>query len=173
MGICECCHPSAMFKENGEIVVMWRNAVQGERDMYQCVSMDGGKSFSEAKKIGKGTWKLNACPMDGGSLAAIGEKVAYGWRREGWLFLTGSDGIASETILSETGTQPVVAVNGGGFSYLWQDGGNLYIKRTESSPAEVLAEKAGYAASAWQAGRLVVVWEGADGIYISEESPVQ
>lgn len=166
--ICECCHPSVVINENGEIVVMWRNSVNGERDMYQCVSSDGGKSFSAAKKIGSGTWKLNGCPMDGGSVAANGEKVAYGWRRESRLFVTGNDRLSKETVFNETGTQPVVVVNGDGFSYLWQDGGHLYIKRTGSGPAEVLAKNAGYAASAWKAGKAVVVWEGADGIYMTD-----
>ena len=165
--ICECCHPSAVFKENGEIVVMWRNTMNGERDMYQCESADGGKSFSEAKKIGSGTWRLNACPMDGGSVAASGEKVAYGWRREGRLFVTSSDRISTETVLNETGTQPVVVVNGEGFSYLWQEGGNLYIKEAESSPTELLAKNAGYAASAWseKARKSVIVWESGEGVY--------
>ena len=171
--ICECCHPSAVIKENGEIVVMWRNSVNGERDMYQCVSSNGGKSFSEGKKIGTGTWKLNGCPMDGGSVANSGEKVAYAWRREGRLFATESDRISKETVLNETGTQPVVVVNGDGISYLWQDGGHLYIKRTDSGPAEVLAKNAGYAASAWKAGKAVVVWEGADGIYMTDAGRVR
>ena len=164
--ICECCHPSAVIKSNGEIVVMWRNSVNGERDMYQCVSADGGKSFKEAKKIGTGTWTLNACPMDGGSLGANSDTIRYSWRREGRLFATGE--IAGETLLVDAGTQPVVAVNGSGFAYLWQSGGNLYLKRSELSPAEVLAENAGYAASAWseKAGKSVIVWEGGDGAYV-------
>ena len=173
--ICECCHPSAVIKENGEIVVMWRNSVNGERDMYQCVSTDGGKSFSEGKKIGTGTWKLNGCPMDGGSLGNSGEKVASAWRREARLFVTAGDRISNETILNETGTQPVVARNRDGFSYLWQDGGDLYIKTTESRPAEVLAQNAGYAASAWseKTRKSVIVWESSDGIYMTEALPVR
>lgn len=164
--ICECCHPSAVFTGGGEIVVMWRNWLKGNRDMYRATSSDGGKTFSEAKKIGTGAWPLHGCPMDGGSVAASKEKIRYAWRREGRLF--GTENITAERLLSETGTQPVVAVNEDGFSYLWQDGGNLY-KRSESGAAEVLAKNAGYAASAWseKAGKTFIVWEGSEGIYVT------
>src|SRR5687767_10969435 len=66
--ICECCHPSVAFGESGKIVVMWRNLLEGNRDMYRAESVDGGKTFGAVKKIGAGTWRLAACPMDGGSI---------------------------------------------------------------------------------------------------------
>src|SRR5512146_1883644 len=32
--ICECCHPSLLSQGNGEFTVMWRNLVEGSRDLY-------------------------------------------------------------------------------------------------------------------------------------------
>src|SRR5260370_1332262 len=67
--ICQCCHPTALIDGNGVIHVMWRNALDGNRDMYVAHSKDGGVSFGRARKLGEGSWELNACPMDGGGLA--------------------------------------------------------------------------------------------------------
>jgi hypothetical protein len=50
--ICQCCHPTAIIDSKGEIHVMWRNALEGNRDMYVARSRDGGASFSAAKKMG-------------------------------------------------------------------------------------------------------------------------
>src|SRR5713226_8175008 len=66
--ICQCCHPTAIVDAKGEIYVMWRNALDGNRDMYVAHSRDGGASFSAAKKMGADSWRLDACPMDGGGL---------------------------------------------------------------------------------------------------------
>ena len=48
---------------------MWRNSLDGARDMFVSESRDGGRTFSNARKLGSGTWPLKACPMDGGHLA--------------------------------------------------------------------------------------------------------
>ncbi|KAJ3054740.1 hypothetical protein HK102_011471, partial [Quaeritorhiza haematococci] len=48
---------------------MWRNSLKGARDLFLADSSDGGRTFSPAEKLGRGTWPLNACPMDGGAVA--------------------------------------------------------------------------------------------------------
>ena len=50
-------------------------------------SSNGGASFGQAQKLGTGSWKLNACPMDGGALS-IGEQgeVQTVWRRQNKIF---------------------------------------------------------------------------------------
>lgn len=85
--ICECCHPSVVFDSNGVLSVMFRNSIRGARDMYLIQSRDGGKSFSEAKKLGDGSWKLDACPMDGGALGVDrAGNVLTVWRRADTLY---------------------------------------------------------------------------------------
>jgi hypothetical protein len=84
--ICECCHPSVAMDVNGEILVMWRNWLNGSRDMYLARSRDGA-NFSKPEKLGTGTWKLNACPMDGGGIAVFEGHVVTVWRREHDIFL--------------------------------------------------------------------------------------
>jgi hypothetical protein len=161
--VCECCHPSIVWTPAGEIVVMWRNWLDGNRDLFTARSVDGGKSFTAAAKVGTGTWKLHACPMDGGSVAADGREVAYTWRRENQLFATTDPN--SETLLSRYGTQPVAIRTLVGFGYLWQDQANVYWFAPKAGEPVILAQKASFAASAWnpREAKSLIVWEGHDG----------
>ena len=84
--ICECCAPSLASRGHGEFEVMWRNMVDGYRDLYT-MRISGGKPVSAAAKSGSGTWKLNACPMDGGGLAFRNGEVTAAWRREHDVYL--------------------------------------------------------------------------------------
>jgi len=163
--ICECCHPSVIFTPNGEIVAMWRNWLNGSRDMYRSVSLDGGKTFSAATKLGTGTWPLKGCPMDGGDLTAAFQQTAYVWRREQQLFFTTEP--SSETLLAPKGTHPIVVPTEHGFAFGWQDQGNIYWKSEQESKPKLLAEQGAYASAVWSAAhrRVFAVWEGHDGIY--------
>lgn len=84
--ICECCKPSVVMKGKN-IYVMFRNRLNGNRDLYLIQSSNGGASFGKAQKLGLGSWKLNACPMDGGGLTiSKNGKVHTIWKREGNIF---------------------------------------------------------------------------------------
>lgn len=85
-GVCPCCKPSVVMNGN-KVYVMFRNWLQGDRDLYLAESNNDGQTFSAAQKLGKGSWKLNACPMDGGALAINKNgKVQTVWRREDNIF---------------------------------------------------------------------------------------
>ncbi len=115
--VCECCHPSIIVSGKA-IHVMFRNSLRGERDMYVTSSKDSGATFSPAKKVGKGTWKLDACPMDGGMLAA-GPKgeLATVWRRDGEIYMAAASG-AAEKMLGP-GYQPWVTATAKGPYVVW------------------------------------------------------
>src|SRR5690606_22585764 len=82
--ICECCHPTALFDSAGNLAVMWRNSIEGSRDMWLAARPAGATQFSAARKIGEGTWKLDGCPMDGGHIVALGDgNFGAVWQREG------------------------------------------------------------------------------------------
>lgn len=72
--VCECCHPSVALTDDGGIYVQWRNSLDGNRDMFLATSTDSGKTFGKAKKLGDGTWPLDACPMDGGAISISGKR---------------------------------------------------------------------------------------------------
>ena len=86
--VCECCHPSAQFSARGELVVMWRNGLEGARDMWSAVRPAGSDKFGASTKLGEGTWMLKACPMDGGAVFTNGDRFASVWQRSGDIFLT-------------------------------------------------------------------------------------
>jgi hypothetical protein len=67
--VCTCCHPSVAFGPDGTLSVMWRDDIQGARDMYFLRSDDRGTTFTRAAKLGARTWIFGQCPMDGGNIA--------------------------------------------------------------------------------------------------------
>jgi len=159
--VCPCCHPSVAVDATGRVAVMWRNALGGSRDFYLARSADRGKTFGAAEKLGSGTWKMNACPMDGGSLA-IGPKgeAETVWRRERTIFASVG---ATEQRLSAAGAQPLVLYTKRGASFLWESDGALMSGQNPGSPTR-FAEHAHMAAGApLPDGRAIVVWESTAG----------
>lgn len=84
--VCECCKPSVAIKGKN-VYVMFRNWLNGNRDLHLIQSTNGGLNFGEAKKLGNGSWALNGCPMDGGGMAinktGTPETV---WNRKGAIY---------------------------------------------------------------------------------------
>lgn len=81
--VCECCKPSIAIK-NQLVVLMFRNWLKGNRDLYLIKSADGGVNFGKAQKLGEGSWKLNGCPMDGGDILINNDNtISTVWRRLG------------------------------------------------------------------------------------------
>ena len=158
--ICQCCAPSLAFGPGGELAAMWRDSLAGARDMRMALSRDGGQTFGPAEKLGTGTWKLNACPMDGGGITFLRDnpgKFLTVWRREGTLYsaLAG----APEQALGE-GRDAVIAASTRAPVMAWQTKAGLALKAC-GEPLRVLDPK-GSAASLAAApdGRFVViVWE--------------
>ncbi len=105
--VCECCHPSLAFGPRGELIVMFRNWLGGSRDMYVVRSPDGGRTFGPGEKLGRGTWPLNACPMDGGAVEIARDgTVMTTWRREGKVY---TDRPGEPEVEIGEGAQPWIA----------------------------------------------------------------
>ncbi len=118
--VCECCQPQAAYDAEGRLHVMWRNHLDGARDLYLASSDDHGKTFGKAVKLGKGSWPLNACPMDGGGLAAdAGREVTTVWMRKKEVFRCTPG--QPETSLGK-GEQPWAAPGPGGVHLIWVAG---------------------------------------------------
>ena len=154
--ICECCVPTVAISPTGEIAAMWRNWLGGSRDMYLATSRDG-RTFSPAQKLGAGTWKLNGCPMDGGSLAFTpAGKWLTVWRRERTVFSSEVSG--AERQLAENATQPITAYAGKTPLVLWETNGALILQRGNEIPVR-FAEGATAASIATAPESAAVVWE--------------
>lgn len=84
--VCGCCKPSIAVR-NSKVVLMFRNWLAGSRDLYMMQSLNYGKTFSPARKLGMGTWVLEGCPMDGGGVSIDDAgNVHTAWQREGAVF---------------------------------------------------------------------------------------
>ncbi len=155
--VCECCHPSVIIDGKGLITVMFRNALDGARDMYITSSKDGGKTFAAATKLGGRSWQIAACPMDGGSLASAGDITTI-WRREGNLYLSAAG--QPEQFIAK-GSHPVIAAVDQGHYALWMDGRGLRLK-APGKPAADFTPSGSYpavAASLDGKGPVVAAWE--------------
>jgi len=92
--------------------------------MWIAVRARGAAEFGPATKLGEGSWKLNACPMDGGRIVALGGG-AFGavWTRNGEVYFSHREG--AETKLGQ-GKQPVAVVARDGRPLVvWQQGTGL------------------------------------------------
>jgi hypothetical protein len=84
--VCECCKPSIAV-QGSSVAIMFRNWLNGSRDLYITRSSNGGQTFAAAQKLGMDTWKLNGCPMDGGGLAIdASNTVQTTWQRKGIVY---------------------------------------------------------------------------------------
>ncbi len=153
--ICECCRPSLAIESNGEILAMWRNWLDGSRDMYLARSGDG-RQFSKPEKLGEGTWKLNACPMDGGGIAIAGGKIMTVWRREHDIFLDRAGGPENRI---GTGVDSAIAAGADGVYAVWSTPAGIQaIVPGKSEPVE-LAPKGSFPAIVAAAHGALAAWE--------------
>jgi len=160
--VCECCHPSVAYGADGSVLVQWRNSLGGDRDMFFARSDDGGTSFGEARKLGRGSWPLAACPTDGGAIAARGDDVVSVWRRDRTVYLVeGAD--AKERAIGG-GEQPWLVGTAAGPIVTWvaSRGGRLLLLPPGERTAITLAERAtdpALAVGPAPGAPAIVVWE--------------
>ncbi len=159
--ICQCCAPSLASDAQGHIYAMWRNVIDGSRDMYIASAADGSK-FGPAKKLGEGTWKLNACPMDGGGFAVEDGQVTSAWRRDGTVFLTEPG--KAEKPLGAGKDVAVVRTKFGAFVAWTKDGAIQIMTPKATAPVQLTAEGAFVNLIALPDGSVVAAWEAHNSI---------
>lgn len=160
--ICQCCAPSATFTDDGALAVMWRNNVDGARDLYILRLAQGRSSFGAPEKLGKGAWMLNACPMDGGGLTHAAGRTITAWRRENQIFL--AEPGKPEASIGE-GKDVAIAASHDSVYAVWLDGTQLIA--WVDGKTEVLAEKAGLPAlTALSTGGVLAAWEENGGVSV-------
>jgi len=122
--VCECCKPSAVVKQN-KVYVMFRNWLNGNRDLYIATSSNDGQTFKNALKLGQGKWKLSGCPMDGGGLAVSQTGLVHTvWRREAMIY-TAVPGEAEKSI--GEGRNCTLEIINGKPIYAWTQNGEMII----------------------------------------------
>ncbi len=159
--ICQCCHPTASVASDGAVEVMWRNAVDGSRDFYLVRSMDG-KTFSKPQKLGEGTWKINACPMDGGDLTQVNGRTVSVWRRMDDIYVAEPGkpemkvGPGHDVTAASAGKSLWLLYVQGGKAMLWNDGKTQQIGEDVTFPA-LTALADGRLIAAWEQGGAIVL----------------
>ena len=159
--VCECCQPTVAADDRGAVAIMWRNLLAGMRDMYLVRSSDGGRTFGAATKLGKGSWPLQACPMDGGGVAVSGGRVTTVWRREDVVYSADPD--APEQALGR-GRNAVVALGAAGLVRAWQTPDGSIVLQTKGAAATPVG-RGGFAslgAAPGGNGKVVLVWEDSE-----------
>lgn len=128
--VCECCKPSVAVRGKN-IYVMFRNWVNGNRDLYLIHAADGGTGFGPAQKLGKGSWPLKGCPMDGGGLALDRQgNPETVWNRMGVIYAAAPG--KEEVKLGEGRNGTLEPVNGK-MVYAWVEAGNVIVRKPQGT----------------------------------------
>jgi photosystem II stability/assembly factor-like uncharacterized protein len=161
--ICECCHPSVTIGADGTIYAMFRNWMDGSRDMYLAISRDHGKTFGPAQKLGERTWPLKGCPMDGGGLFAGATGVQTVWRRNDTIY---TDRPGSPEVEIGKGKDPAIADD----VILWSAPDGLRMQRGAAG-SEILDAQGAYPSLAVANGRIIAAWESKGRIVVKDKLP--
>jgi hypothetical protein len=119
--ICQCCHPSVLAHGRGEFSIMFRNVLEGCRDMY-VLRMRGDRVITAPEKLGDGKWEITACPMDGGGMALSNGRTLTAWRRDQHVFLAVPG--EKEALLGEGKDVALAAAEGKVFA-VWNKRGEI------------------------------------------------
>lgn len=139
--ICPCCHPNLTFDAQGSQYVMWRDAIDGNRDMY-LLKTDPSSTALPPIRLGTTHWELDQCPMEGGSLAIDADNHPIGaWMRERKIVY--SDGSENESVVGQ-GEQPTIAATRSGTCLAWlrDRPGDLFVKMSWEDSPRVVAQQA-------------------------------
>lgn len=167
--VCECCAPTAAFDPTGRLHVLFRNSLDGNRDMW--LASGTAQGFDAPVKLGQGSWQLAGCPMAPGGLVPQRDALLSLWSREDKIFRCVAGG--QEELLGQG--KELAAGGGARGAYLaWIEGGaagQLKLLEPGAKSARLLASKAHWPAfSAGAEGLpLALVWEehGAGGIALN------
>ena len=124
--VCECCKPSVVMR-GSNVYVLFRNKLNGSRDLYIISSVDGGKTFGDARKLGSKSWQLNGCPMDGGGMALNkANSIETVWRRNDSVFTCRSGD--EEKMVAKGKNCTLESVDGKNV-YAWTTDGEVIVKK--------------------------------------------
>lgn len=159
--VCECCKPSIISDNDGNLIVMFRNNIDGSRDLHFTKSVDGGETFSIPEKLGSGTWKINGCPMDGGDLIVNNRgELKTIWKRKGNIFMSNSS--SSEEKIS-AGKSPSISANDQKTYIVFSQGENIISTTLDNSTQTKIGTGSSPKVIALKNGA-IYFWVNSDGI---------
>jgi hypothetical protein len=130
--------------------------MDGDRDMY-IASWDTAAGVQKVNKLGTGSWKLNACPMDGGVVVEVNGKIVSAWRRENTVYL--NEAGERETALGE-GKDVAIAPSSSGAYVAWVGKAGIEIHKPGNQPPMLLSAGGAYPTLKELAnGYILAAWE--------------
>jgi hypothetical protein len=154
--VCECCKPN-VYARGKEVAVMFRNWLNGSRDLYLLRSSDKGKTFEKAQKLGEDSWQLNGCPMDGGGLAIdASDSIHTIWQRKSFVFYC-RPGEKERNI--GKGRECSITVNEHALILSFQDGDTLQLIEPARQKAVAIGNGSFLQSLALPDKKILCVWE--------------
>jgi hypothetical protein len=154
--VCECCKPSIAV-QGSTVAIMFRNWLNGSRDLYVTRSLNRGKSFAPAQKLGMDTWKLNGCPMDGGGLVINpGNTIQTTWQRKGLIYYCQP---GQPEIFVANGRSCAIAGSGTNSVITYQNSDTLKLVRIKSKTTTVVGNGGFLRSAVLSNDKIICVWE--------------
>jgi hypothetical protein len=133
--VCTCC-PTSIVKTSRGLLVAYRDHTSQDIRDIAVIHFENGR-WTPSKILNADNWQINACPVNGASVAANGDRVAIAWYTEG-----GDKPRVQLVFSSDAGmtfTKPIVINTGDALGHasvaLTDDGGALvsWIEEGEKS----------------------------------------
>lgn len=78
--VCQCCRTNIMTDSTGAIHLFFRDILpDGARDIGHVISMDGGRTFGDYRRVHPDQWKVAGCPHTGPSSVPFAGKIFTAW----------------------------------------------------------------------------------------------
>lgn len=128
---CQCCRTDLYVDTKGGIHATFRGIVQDSiRDMVHIVSTDGGKTFSDPKRINEDNWVIKGCPHTGPAMAENKDGIHFAWftggKNKGVFYTNTTDNgksFAGADSVSSAGSHPqLAALPDGELIIVWDEG---------------------------------------------------
>ncbi len=167
--VCPCCKPSLAAGADGSVVAMWRNDLEGGRDMFVADFDPGKDAFVNPRQLDQETWRIQSCPMDGGGIAIAADGKPWSvWRRK--RLLLAKAGGDAEVRLGQ-GEDACIAAGAGGTVALWVTSGAVHWKRLD--PAGEAARLADPPAGVFQKSPVIAALPKGGFVAAWEERPAK
>lgn len=153
--VCECCKPSVVVS-GPDVYVLFRNWLHGNRDMYLAHASNNSNTFKPSQKLGQGSWKFNACPMDGGGITVNNDGVVQTvWRRDSTVYTATPVGAEKEVGIGRGCT--IESVNNTNV-FAWTENGQVMVTNAQQKK-QVLGKGMQPVLKAVNNQQVLCVWE--------------
>lgn len=121
---CNCCTTSAAYGADGRLAVLYREETNNERDMY-LVLWDQARGESTRARVGRTSWKLDACPMTYFTVTPDRGGFVAAWPTKGTIDFARLDGRGESSRLAEVETPGRSGIRTGLIALTSPDGSTL------------------------------------------------